>query len=81
MLFQAHSPPLAHTACQKGYDVSANILQSICGFLPYIILVYMLNVVAAKININLGYNFRMRQLRETVSSNKLHSGRVRVRKG
>jgi len=41
----------------------------------------MLNVVAAKTDINLGDNFRMRQLRETVSSNKLHSRRVRVRRG
>jgi len=41
----------------------------------------MLNMVAAKIDINLGNNFRMRQLRETVSSNKLHSRRVRVRRG
>jgi len=40
----------------------------------------ILNVVAAKIDINLGDNFRMRQLRETVLSNKLHSRRVRVRR-
>jgi len=41
----------------------------------------MLNVVAAKTDINLGENFRMRQLRETVSSNRLHSRRVRVAEG
>jgi len=81
VLFQAHSTPLSHTACRKGYDVSANLLQSICGFLPYITLVDMLNVVVAKTDINLGNNFRVRQLRETVSSNMLHSRRVRVRRG
>jgi hypothetical protein len=41
----------------------------------------MLNVVAAKIDINLDDNFHMRQLRETVSSNKLHSRRVKVSRG
>lgn len=41
----------------------------------------MLNMAAAKIDINLGENFRMRQLRETVSSHKLHSRRVWVRRG
>jgi hypothetical protein len=38
-------------------------------------------MVAAKTDINLGDNFHMRQLRETVSSNKLYSRRVRVRRG
>ena len=59
-------------------NVSVTLLQSVCGFLSYIVLVDMLNTVAAKIDINLGDNFRMRQLREMVSSNKLHSRRVGV---
>jgi hypothetical protein len=37
-------------------------------------------MVPARIGINLGDNFLMRQIRESVSSNKVHSRRTRVRR-
>jgi hypothetical protein len=79
MPFQTHPPPVSGNACRRGCVVSAIICSRCADF--YVVLIRVLSVVAARTVVKSDDNFRMRQIREKVSSRKLDTRRMRISGG